>query len=85
MAVTPEHDDPRRAEENDFLYHTIDPEGFGCPFGSHTRRGNPRDTLGEDPVEALKLTKRHRLIRRGRSYGPRAANPLDRATHKNAV
>jgi deferrochelatase/peroxidase EfeB len=33
--------------------------------------------LGDDPVEALKLSKRHRLIRRGRSYGPRAENPLD--------
>ncbi len=78
LAVTPEKDDPRRSKENSFLYQTTDPEGFGCPFGSHIRRGNPRDTLGEDPVEALKLTKRHRLIRRGRSYGPRAANPLDR-------
>ena len=33
--------------------------------------------LGDDPNEALKITKRHRLIRRGRSYGPRAADPLD--------
>jgi Dyp-type peroxidase family len=77
LAVTPEKDDPRRSDENNFLYQPIDPDGFGCPFGSHTRRSNPRDTLGDDPVEAVKLTKRHRLIRRGRSYGPRAANPLD--------
>jgi Dyp-type peroxidase family len=77
MAVAPQKDDPTRAEENEFLYRDKDPNGFGCPFGSHTRRANPRDMLGDDPVEALKLTKRHRLIRRGRSFGPRAANKLD--------
>jgi Dyp-type peroxidase family len=79
IAVSPDRDDPARAEENEFLYHAVDPDGFGCPFGAHTRRANPRDTLGNDPVEALKLTKRHRLIRRGRSYGPRAANLLDKS------
>jgi Dyp-type peroxidase family len=78
MAIAPEKDDPRRSAENDFLYQSTDPEGLGCPFGSHIRRGNPRDTLGDDPAEALKLTRRHRLIRRGRSYGPRPANSLDR-------
>jgi Dyp-type peroxidase family len=77
LAVAPDHDDKQKSDFNDFVYQPIDPAGFGCPFGSHARRANPRDTLGEDPVEALKLTKRHRLIRRGRSYGPRAANPPD--------
>jgi Dyp-type peroxidase family len=77
MALAPDQDDPGRSRDNDFTYKTTDPSGFGCPFGSHIRRGNPRDTLGEDPVEALKLTNRHRLIRRGRSYGPRALDPLD--------
>ena len=77
MATTPDRDDPARANDNDFLYQSSDAEGLGCPFGSHVRRANPRDTLGADPSEAVKLTKRHRLIRRGRSYGPRAANPLD--------
>ena len=70
-------DDPGQSRANDFIYRTTDPDGLGCPFGSHIRRGNPRDTLGEDAAEALKLTKRHRLIRRGRSYGPRASDPLD--------
>jgi Dyp-type peroxidase family len=77
MALAPDQDDPGRAKDNDFLYNNTDPSGLGCPFGSHIRRGNPRDTLGEDPVEAIKLTKRHRLIRRGRTYGPRATDPLD--------
>jgi Dyp-type peroxidase family len=77
MALAPDQDDPARAKDNDFLYNNTDPSGLGCPFGSHLRRGNPRDMLGEDPAEALKITRRHRLIRRGRSYGPRAENPLD--------
>jgi Dyp-type peroxidase family len=78
VALSPDHDDPELAEQNEFVYKAIDPEGFGCPFGAHTRRANPRDGLGDDPGEALKLTKRHRIIRRGRSYGPRANDPLDR-------
>jgi Dyp-type peroxidase family len=77
VALSPQCDDSTLANENNFVYQPIDPEGFGCPFGSHIRRTNPRDTLGEDPVEAIKLTKRHRLLRRGRSYGPRAENLLD--------
>jgi Dyp-type peroxidase family len=77
MALAPDKDDPTRAEENQFLYNAVDPDGFGCPFGAHTRRANPRDTLGDDPAEALKLTKRHRLIRRARSYGPKVDDPLD--------
>ncbi len=77
MATSPVHDDPKRFEQNEFLYQGIDPDGFRCPFGAHVRRANPRDTLGDDPQEALKLAKRHRLIRRGRSYGPRIANNLD--------
>ena len=77
MALAPDQDDPGSPKDNDFLYNNTDPSGLGCPFGSHIRRGNPRDTLGEDPAEALKITRRHRLIRRGRSYGPRATSPVD--------
>lgn len=48
---------------NDFRYHTEDPYGQKCPIGAHIRRTNPRDTGGRDEV------KRHRLLRRGMSYG----------------
>ena len=58
-------------EENDFEYQAGDRDGFGCPFGSHIRRANPRDSLNTDPVKALQSSKRHRIIRRGRSYGDR--------------
>jgi Dyp-type peroxidase family len=62
---------------NDFGFAAEDPQGLACPFGSHVRRSNPRDgrreegTSGDgDPVGTLTGTKRHRLLRRGRTYGP---------------
>jgi len=41
-----------------------------CPFGAHIRRANPRDGLGDDPAESLAHVRGHRLIRRGRLFGP---------------
>ena len=78
IVLSPDSDEPDLAKQNEFLYKAVDPDGFGCPFGAHTRRANPRDTLGDDPVEALKLTKGHRIIRRARSYGPRVYDALDK-------
>lgn len=45
-----------------------DARGFGCPLGAHVRRANPRDSLMPDDPEALVITNRHRLIRRGRPW-----------------
>jgi Dyp-type peroxidase family len=50
-------------DDNEFDF-TEDPFGYGCPLGSHIRRSNPRDAS-----EAR--ANRHRILRRGRSYGPR--------------
>ena len=62
---------------DDFGYADKDPHGFGCPLGAHARRANPRDGLLTDkPAESRARTARHRLMRRGRSYGPRIADPL---------
>jgi deferrochelatase/peroxidase EfeB len=44
---------------------------MACPIGAHIRRANPRDAIGSDPDVALKLSKMHRIIRRGRPYGAR--------------
>jgi Dyp-type peroxidase family len=52
---------------NDFSYRN-DPAGERCPIGSHVRRANPRDSLGEDPAESWRVANRHRLLRRGRPY-----------------
>jgi deferrochelatase/peroxidase EfeB len=63
---------------NDFLYYFEDRFGLACPIGAHIRRANPRDALGPGPDTALRLSKMHRIIRRGRLYGdrldPRAKN-----------
>lgn len=57
-------------DDNDFNYHKEDPTGDKCPFGAHTRRTNPRDVFEESPPRvSLNLTRRHRLMRRVRSYG----------------
>lgn len=52
-----------------------DPQGFGCPAGSHVRRANPRDGLAASAADAqtlLDAANNHRILRRGRKYGPRA-------------
>ncbi|MGF7041582.1 Dyp-type peroxidase [Mucilaginibacter lappiensis] len=58
-------------EDNNFNFAASDKSGFGCPVGSHIRRTNPRDSLFDDPAVSLLTVKRHRIIRRGRSYGDR--------------
>jgi Dyp-type peroxidase family len=68
-------DDPRFIDEDDFSYsgndEANDRYGARCPFGAHIRRSNPRDwQLGADPKESLELANLHRIIRRGRPYGP---------------
>jgi Dyp-type peroxidase family len=71
LALAPEQDNLRLKESNDFLYAKIDPAGLGCPFGAHIRRTNPRDQLPPAaPPESLHMTARHRLLRRGKPYGP---------------
>jgi Dyp-type peroxidase family len=70
LVLTDDRDDPDLDVSNDFSYAELDPDGRRCPFGSHIRRANPRDSLLDDPVEALKLANLHRIIRRGRVFGP---------------
>lgn len=76
LAEMPNADD--EDSQNNFLYHHEDRFGLRCPIGAHIRRANPRDSLGPDPETALRLSKMHRIIRRGRPYGqrwePNAAN-----------
>jgi Dyp-type peroxidase family len=69
---------------NNFRYHTSDPGGRMCPIGSHIRRANPRDDVKFKPPallqlpvgrKSLKLSKHHRIIRRGRRYLDTALSP----------
>ena len=73
----PERDpeDPRFADEDAFSYLGNDDDndryGGRCPFGAHIRRTNPRDwQLGQTPDESIRLSNLHRMLRRGRPYGP---------------
>lgn len=67
------------ADDNNFTYQDLDKEGIACPFGAHIRRANPRDNFEDNKVkESLKLTRRHRIIRRGRLYGdPYEGSPVN--------
>ena len=66
----PEKDPGVLSNDDDFNYADADPEGTKCPFGSHLRRCNPRDTFEDNgQKESLKLSNRHRIIRRARHYG----------------
>ena len=59
----------RAAEtENDFTYGADDPQGLACPFGSHIRRTNPRDSKQPGDEAEQVISNRHRLLRRGRTY-----------------
>ena len=74
--ISPDRPSVRHARSheavNDFRY-AGDPRGYRCPIGAHIRRTNPRDGLDAD----MKLTLRHRIIRRGMPYpvGPGDPRP----------
>jgi len=72
LVLSPDRDDDRLGDANDFGYGRHDPVGLSCPVGAHIRRANPRDSLDPDPgtERSTALNKRHRLLRRGRKYGP---------------
>jgi Dyp-type peroxidase family len=68
LALCPMHDDPKLGEDphrnNAFLFKEQDPIGYNTPCGSHIRRMNARD------ADIAGVTRIHRMIRRGTSYGP---------------
>jgi Dyp-type peroxidase family len=54
--------------ENDFLFGTEDPQALRCPFGSHIRRTNPRESLLPSSVDQIAISNRHRILRVGRKF-----------------
>jgi len=54
----------------DFMYYEEDKHGYKCPVGSHIRRTNPRDSFDDNPQDSLETSNKHRILRRGRPYGP---------------
>jgi Dyp-type peroxidase family len=77
LAIAPDADLPNLPPHpaNDFKYHDVDAVGLRCPMGAHIRRVNPRDALEPGPAESLAMVRRHRVLRRGRLYGPPLENP----------
>ncbi|HSI77902.1 MAG TPA: Dyp-type peroxidase [Lunatimonas sp.] len=70
IALFPDNDPGVISDINDFGYSKFDKDGLKCPFGSHLRRSNPRDSVDDHGVkESLKLSNQHRIIRRARLYG----------------
>ena len=69
LVQCPEHDDKAFEQSNAFEYHTADPDGLKCPFGSHVRRTNPRNSLDPTPKESVMIAKKHKILRRGRPFG----------------
>lgn len=63
--------------DNDYLFLKDDPHGYGCPLGSHVRRAHPRDALAPTPADGKSLlaaANNHRILRRGRKFGPKIAD-----------
>ena len=69
LVLSADQDNPNQEERNNFMYAKRDPDGNRCPIGSHIRRSNPRDSMEPDPESSLTVANRHRILRRGRSYG----------------
>ena len=69
LELAPHEDDPSLSDADDLLYGS-DPEGRRCPLGSHVRRTNPRDVIHPyGPEASLRMSRAHRMLRRGRIYG----------------
>jgi Dyp-type peroxidase family len=75
----PDKDPGGNPDNDDFGYADSDPDGLKCPFGSHLRRNNPRDAFRwYNKKQSMKITRRHRIIRRGRNYELPPENGADK-------
>jgi Dyp-type peroxidase family len=79
LVEAPEAERPPTAGLNDFRFRERDPDGLRCPFGAHIRRANPRDMFGDDAKAGLHDANLHRMVRRGRAYGPKLGGDMPRA------
>lgn len=84
LALSPDKDDPQLATADRFGYRDDDANGSRCPFASHVRRTNPRDDVDDNRRVALKTAKKHRILRRGRTFGPPADPSMEPQALLNA-
>jgi len=78
LVLSPGHDSKKKElfDTNDFGYYNQDLSGQKCPIGAHIRKANPRDGMNDDPEESIMVSKRHRILRRGRPYGDPLASSM---------
>lgn len=77
MAVCPDKDNEELADMDKFGYRHDDSAGLKCPYASHVRRSNPRDSMDTDKRTSIKIVNKHRIVRRGRSYGAPVAESME--------
>jgi len=80
VVMCPDDEVKEHNNENNFDYRKADEFGLRCPYASHIRRSHPRDALDTDRLTSIKVANKHRLLRRGRSYGQpvtETMNPMD--------
>ncbi|MFT3908520.1 MAG: Dyp-type peroxidase [Ferruginibacter sp.] len=76
LVLSPDAEKQELQKMSKFDYRHLDPYGTKCPFGSHVRRSNPQNSLDTDNATSIAISRKHRLLRRGRSYGPPIAPTL---------
>ena len=78
LVLAPDRDDQALADADGFMFHNNDREGRGCPIGAHIQHANPEThrTAAWRP-EIASLSNRHRLLRRGRTYGDPLVDSMD--------
>lgn len=75
LSLSPSSPRPNEAVSLTDFDYADDDDGLRCPFGSHTRRCNPREATIVQRVS----NHTRRLVRRGMPYGPRfdPSHPVD--------
>ena len=69
ITLAPDKDNPDLANFDSFGFYDQDFDGMKCPIGSHIRRSNPRDAFMKNKKKGIAFSRKHRFLRRGRSYG----------------
>ncbi len=77
IALCPDKDNPEKEDSDNFGYRHADGDGLKCPYASHIRRTNPRDAQDMSSKSSVAIANKHRLLRRGRSYGEPVAASMD--------
>ncbi len=69
LVLCPDKDDNAFKDADNFAYRLADSGALKCPVSSHIRRTNPRDSMEGTPGKSVEVANKHRILRRGRSYG----------------